>query len=199
MTQSKADRSTHGVAEMAPDLQAFRSTFGLFPTGVAVIATQVGDELHAMTANAVSSVSLDPMLVLFCPGKKSRLAGYLPRMQSFSVNFLREEQQALSTFFAGGWKAAPPPFRFVSDGAAPRLEGALASVNCALHERIDCGDHWVVVGRVSALHQGVEPYRPLVYFNGRYSSVDLADATPAPDFLSVTDEPPQIFYDGWHD
>lgn len=184
---------------MSPSLQAFRSTLGLFPTGVAVIATQVEGELHAMTANAVSSVSLNPMLVLFCPGKKSRLAGYLPRMRSFSINFLREEQRALSTFFAGGWKAAPPPFRFVSDGAVPRLEGALASVSCALHKRIDCGDHWVVVGRVSALHQGVEPHHPLVYFNGQYRSVDFAIAAPAPDFLSVTDEPAHIFYDGWRD
>ena len=112
---------------MSPTPQTFRRTPGLFPTGVAVIATEVDDGLHAMTANAVSSVSLNPMLVLFCPGKKSRLAGYLPSMRSFSINFLRDEQQALSTFFAGGWNAAPAPaFRFVTDGAVPRLEGALA-------------------------------------------------------------------------
>jgi flavin reductase (DIM6/NTAB) family NADH-FMN oxidoreductase RutF len=185
---------------MSPDLQTFRSTLGLFPTGVAVIATQVEGRVHAMTANAVSSVSLNPMLVLFCPSKRSRLAGHLPTMRHFSVNFLRDEQQALSTFFAGGWTAAaPPPFRFVSDGAVPRLEGALASVGCDLYQTIDCGDHWVIIGRVSALHQGVEPHRPLVFFNGQYHSVDFSDGTAAPDFLKLTDEPAHVFYDFWRD
>jgi flavin reductase (DIM6/NTAB) family NADH-FMN oxidoreductase RutF len=184
---------------MSPNREEFRRTFGLFPTGVAVIATQIGDDLHAMTANAITSVSLEPMLVLFCPSKKARFAGYLPEIESFSVNFLREDQRALSTYFAGGWNAAPPPFGFEWAQGVPRLEGALASLACALYETFDCGDHWLVVGRVSALSRGVEPHRPLVYFNGQYRSVNAVDAAPAPDMLSVIDEPPHIFYDCWPD
>lgn len=197
--RSVARPPTSDLTGTSPSIETFRRILGLFPTGVAIIATQVEDDLHAMTANAVASVSLNPMLVLFCPGKKSRFAGYLPRMRRFSVNFLRDEQQALSTLFAGDWNTAPPPFRFVSDHDAPRLEGALACVTCDLHQTVDCGDHWVVVGRVLALHQGVGPHHPLIYFNGQYRSVDVADAMPAPDFLDVTDEPPHIFYDGWCD
>jgi flavin reductase (DIM6/NTAB) family NADH-FMN oxidoreductase RutF len=55
-TESEAIGSSAGFAETPPTPQVFRSALGLFPTGVAVIATKVDDELHAMTANAVSSV-----------------------------------------------------------------------------------------------------------------------------------------------
>ena len=74
----------------------------------------------------------------------------------------REDQQALSSYFAGGWKeAAPPPFKFVPSAAGPRLQGALASLGCELERIVDGGDHWMVIGRVTALHRGVEPLRPL--------------------------------------
>jgi flavin reductase (DIM6/NTAB) family NADH-FMN oxidoreductase RutF len=83
------------------DPRRFRDTMGLFATGVAVVATLVDDEVLAMTANAVSSVSLDPMLVLFCPGKQTRFAHSLGQslaaLKGFSINFLRDDQQALST------------------------------------------------------------------------------------------------------
>ena len=102
-------------AHKAPDARRFRDTIGLFATGVAVVAARVGEDLHSMTVNAVSSVSLDPMLVLFCPGKKTRFAHYVHDITGFTINFLRHDQQALSTYFAGGWKEAiAPHFRFVA-------------------------------------------------------------------------------------
>ena len=183
---------------MTLDPRAFRNTIGLFATGVTVVVTQVGDEVHAMTANAVSSVSLDPLLLLFCPGKKSNLAQVLEAMTGFSINILRDEQQALSTYFAGGWKqATPPPFRFVPGEAAPRLEGALASLQCEKPQILDGGDHWIVIGRVVALHQGIEPRRPLLFYGGQYRTVDFTVAAPAPDLTNVVDEPAHIFYDPW--
>ena len=97
-----------------PDARRFREAIGLFATGVTVIVARTDHEVLAMTANAVASVSLDPMLVMFCPGKKSKLAQHLPNLSGFSINILRQEQQALSTYFAGGWQeAVPPPFRLV--------------------------------------------------------------------------------------
>ena len=81
-----------------------------------------------MTVNAVTSVSLDPMLVLFCPGKQTRLrAARLRSSPDSPSTSCAHDQQALSTYFAGGWKAAlPPPFRLVPSRCAPRLEGSLA-------------------------------------------------------------------------
>jgi len=182
---------------MAVESRAYRDTIGLFATGVAVIATHARGEVHAMTANAVTSLSLDPALLLFCPGRRARFAQYLEPGLPVSVNLLRAEQQALSTFFAGGWQqAAPPPFRFVPLGAAPRLEGSLASIGCVVQQLIDGGDHWVVIAAVQALKTGVAPQQPLLFFRGRYHAIDYATGAQAPDLAAVSDEPAHIYYDG---
>jgi 3-hydroxy-9,10-secoandrosta-1,3,5(10)-triene-9,17-dione monooxygenase reductase component len=175
----------------------YRDTLGLFATGVAVVIARVGDEPLAMTANAVSSVSLDPMLVLFCPGKQTRFAQHVAQLEGFTINILRHDQQALSTYFAGGWQeAAPPPFRLVpSRSGLLRLEGSLACIDCKLERTLEAGDHWIVIGRVNELHTGVQPHRPLLFYSGRYRSVDFSESTPAPDLTNVHDEPAHIFYD----
>jgi flavin reductase (DIM6/NTAB) family NADH-FMN oxidoreductase RutF len=180
---------------MLLDQRSFRNTLGLFASGVAVIAVDVNGDVHAMTANAVTAVSLDPMLVLFCPSKRARLSAYLPQMRSFSINFLREDQQALSNYFAGGWKdAAPPPLRFVSEQGAPRLEGCLAAMSCNVYQVHDGGDHWLVIGNVLAIHHGIDPHRPLLFFKGQYHAVDLRAGTQAPVLVDVADEPAVVHY-----
>jgi flavin reductase (DIM6/NTAB) family NADH-FMN oxidoreductase RutF len=181
---------------MALEPRAYRDTIGLFATGVAVIAVHAGGEVHAMTANAVSSLSLEPMRLLFCPSRKARLAQYLEPDLAFSVNFLRSEQQALSTYFAGGWREpTPPPFRFVPLGAAPRLEGSVASIGCVVQQIIDGGDHLIVIGAVQELKAGIAPQRPLLFFQGRYHAIDFGAGAQAPDLAAVSDEPAHVFYD----
>jgi len=175
--------------------RAFRSAAGLLASGVAIVTTDAAGEVRAMTANAVTSLSLDPMLMLFCPAKQARFSRYLPHMRQFTLNFLREEQEQLSSYFAGGWReSAPPPFRFVPSPAGPRLEGSLASIGCDLDRVTDGGDHWIVTGRVLTMHRGVEPHRPLLFFAGQYRSVDFSAGSPAPDLTEVLDEPPHVFY-----
>jgi flavin reductase (DIM6/NTAB) family NADH-FMN oxidoreductase RutF len=174
----------------------FRDTIGLFATGVAVVALQDGDEVHAMTANAVSSLSLEPMLLLFCPARRARLSQYLSVGVHFSVNVLRAEQQAISNFFAGTWQqGAPPPYRFVPMGAAPRLEGSLASLGCSVRSIADGGDHWLVVGEVLQLKQGIAPHEPLLFYKGSYGQLQPGAAAAAPDLGRVTDEPTHIYFD----
>jgi flavin reductase (DIM6/NTAB) family NADH-FMN oxidoreductase RutF len=179
----------------APDSRRFRDAIGLFATGVAIVVAPAGDEVLAMTVNAVSSVSLDPMLVMFCPGKKTRFAQHLGSLAAFSINILRHEQQALSTYFAGGWKGeTPPPFRFVPSRTGLRLEGSLAAIDCTLERSVDAGDHWLVLGRVVDLHSGIGPHRPLLFYRGRYHDVDFSQGIPAPDLAGPHDEPPHVFY-----
>jgi 3-hydroxy-9,10-secoandrosta-1,3,5(10)-triene-9,17-dione monooxygenase reductase component len=188
------------MSDVSPPLdpRRFRDTIGLFATGVAVIVARAGDEVLAMTANAVSSASLDPMLVLFCPSKKTRFAQALTEVSGFTINFLRHEQQALSTYFAGGWREpVPPPFRLVPAKCAPRLEGSLASLGCDLERLMELGDHWLVIGRVQEMHTGIAPHRPLLFYSGRYRNVDFSESAPAPDLTSVHDEPAHVFYDRW--
>jgi flavin reductase (DIM6/NTAB) family NADH-FMN oxidoreductase RutF len=183
---------------MSVDPGLFRRTMGLFATGVTVIATQVGEEVHAMTANAVTSLSLEPMLILTCVGKRARMVAFLKRANGFSINILREEQKALSTFFAGGWKEdTPPPFRFVPWTGGPRLEGCLAALGCELVEWHEGGDHWIVIGRVKALHEGIEPREPLLFFGGHYGQLDHQVADPAPSLDPLEDVPLHIYYDPW--
>jgi flavin reductase (DIM6/NTAB) family NADH-FMN oxidoreductase RutF len=184
------------AGSVPPEVRRYREAFGLFATGVAIVVGRAGEELLAMTVNAVSSVSLEPMLAMFCPGKKTQLARRLTSLAGFSINVLRHEQQALSTYFAGGWQgAAAPPFRFVPTRHGMRLEGCLASIDCRLEQVVDAGDHWMVIGRVLELHTGIKPHRPLLFFRGRYHDIDLAEGEPAPDLGDVRDEPPHVFYE----
>ena len=178
------------------DARRFRDIIGLFATGVAVIVARAGDEVHAITVNAVSSLSLDPLLVMFCPGKKSNMARHIANLSGFTINILRHEQQALSTYFAGGWlEATPPPFRLMPSLCAPRLEGSMAYIECELHEVIEVGDHWMVIGRVVEVSGGVQPHRPLLFLSGRYRGIDFAESKPAPDLANVHHEPAHIYYE----
>jgi flavin reductase (DIM6/NTAB) family NADH-FMN oxidoreductase RutF len=179
-----------------PDPRRFRDTIGLFATGVAVVVARADQEVLAMTVNAVSSVSLEPMLVMFCPGKKSKLARHIASLSGFTINILRHDQQALSTYFAGGWKEpSPPAFRLVPSRCAPRLEGSLASIDCEPQQVVEVGDHWIVIGHVLDLHTGIHPHRPLLFLGGRYRHLDSSESTPAPDLTNVHDEPAHIYYE----
>ncbi len=179
------------------DARNFRQTVGQLPTGVAVVATEVGGEIRGMTVNSLTSLSLEPKLMLFCVDKRSKMAELLQRAEGFSINFLRDEQQALSTYFAGSWKQeTPPPFRFVPWSGGPRLEGCAAAVGCLLRESHDGGDHRIITGEVIALHTGIEPRYPLVFHSGTYRKLDRHESEPAPD-LAATKSDVHFFYDPW--
>jgi flavin reductase (DIM6/NTAB) family NADH-FMN oxidoreductase RutF len=181
---------------MQPDTRHFRDAVGLFATGVAVVACEIENEVHAMTANSVSSLSLEPMQMLFCPSKKARMLQRPHEFKRFTLNFLRDDQQALSTYFARGWKeSSPPPYRFVPSACGPRLEGCLGTIGCETERLVDGGDHWIAIGRVIELHRGVLPHRPLVFFKGKYCVIDFSAGKPAPDLANVQEEPPHIYYD----
>jgi flavin reductase (DIM6/NTAB) family NADH-FMN oxidoreductase RutF len=172
---------------------------GRFLTGVTVIAFEVETGVQAMTANSFTSLSLDPPLLLFCPAKTTRTGQLIHRATSFSVNILREEQQALSTFFAGGWKEPnPPPYRFVPLEEVPRLEGSLASLACSIYQIHEGGDHWIVVGKVIAMHQGIEPLHPLAFHLGRYTNLQTRTSSPAPDLSEGFEAVPVHYhYESW--
>jgi len=163
---------------MSIDPRTFRQAVGHFATGVAVIALEVEGAIRAMTANSFTSLSLDPPLVLFCVGKRSRAGQAVHAATGFSINILGEEQQDVSTYFAGAWKdAPPPPFTFLDWEGAPRLEGAIGSIGCLIHAIHEGGDHWIVVGRVVAMYRVDGEPRPLMFYRGAYAT--LGDEQPA--------------------
>ena len=162
----------------AIDPRDYRQAIGLFATGVTVVATEFEGQPRAMTASAVTSVSLDPLLELICIQNILPIADQVRLAGVFSINILQENQEDISNYFAQLWKEpTPPPYRFVSWEAGPRLEGSMVSIGCVLHEVFDGGDHRIVVGRVVALHREDEPGRPLLFYSGRYASL----AVPLPE------------------
>ncbi len=156
---------------MSLDPKTYRSIMGAFATGVTVITTDVDGMLHGMTANAVTSVSLDPMLLLVCVDKGAQSHVQLQKTRTFGVNILSSEQKDVSNTFA---VSAPPEegaLRGVAwhEGvhATPLLDGALATLECRVTKELDGGDHTIFLGEVL---EGVAPTdaAPLLFFRGAY-------------------------------
>ncbi len=158
--------------ETTTDSRAFRNTIGLFATGVTVIAVEVNGEFYGMTANAITSVSLEPLLVLVCIQKEAHLMEYLRQTDGFSINILNEDQENLSRFFANMWSnPEPPSFTFFPWVGGPRLEGAIGGIACRITEFVEGGDHWIVLGRVIDLYCAENPANPLLYYQGQYRRI----------------------------
>lgn len=182
---------------MTLDPGAFRHLLSQYPTGVAVVAVSVEGGVRAMTVGSFTSVSLEPPLALFCVAKRAKLAAAIEPRRPFSVNVLRADQQALSTFFAGAWKApTPPPFRFVPWGEAVRLEGVAVSLAARIATVVDGGDHLIVIGVIEDLHRGLGPIEPLVFFDRQYYTVDIDAGEAAPE-LDPPDGTAQLFHEAW--
>jgi flavin reductase (DIM6/NTAB) family NADH-FMN oxidoreductase RutF len=152
----------------------FRKAMGYFATGVTVV-TSVGahGEPVGTTATAVSSLSLDPPLVLVCFDRSSLTLAAIRRHGGFAVNMLAAPQQRLSANFARrGFAAA-------WDGVAhrpgrtgsPRLHDVLAVVECTLEHRLPGGDHEIVVGRVLDVDVAANGSTPLLYWRGGYAAL----------------------------
>ena len=178
------------------DTKHFLETIGSFATGVTVITTEHAGHAHGMTATALTSLSLNPMQLIVCIAKKAKMAEILRVGQSFTVNILREEQASISNHFAGAIKKQEqqPEFHFVHWASGPRLDGCLAALGCDMVQRVDGGDHWIVIGRVAQLFQGPEPRKPLVYYRGRYGHLEPGGIF-APGRDDLDEGTPQIYYD----
>jgi flavin reductase (DIM6/NTAB) family NADH-FMN oxidoreductase RutF len=162
------------VAEAeSPDVEgddpavALRSTLGMFATGVTVITTLKGGQVHGMTANAFMSVSLDPALVLVSIDRRTKMCGLLYEGSRYGVSVLCETQSALSDRFAGrAVNSAEPRFDVVRD--TPLVDGALAHFVARVERSYWGGDHSLFLGRVeyARQHSGA----PLLFHGGHYVS-----------------------------
>jgi 4-nitrophenol 2-monooxygenase / 4-nitrocatechol 4-monooxygenase, reductase component len=149
----------------------FRSIMGHFATGVTVITTAAGEEMQGMTANAVTSLSLDPIMVLICVEKATHTHRVLDEGGVFAVNFLGEHQEDVSRLFA---KRAEPEIgtlrgqRFTLGATgAPILEDCLAFLECRVASVHDGGDHSIFLGEVID-GRIVRDVKPLLFFRGKY-------------------------------
>lgn len=147
------------------DAKYFRKAMGKFATGVTVITTQVGNDIHGMTANAFMSISLDPMLVTISVDNKAKMLKKIQASGQYAVSILAENQVDLSMHFAGQKKLDREiEFDYVS--GLPVIPGALASVICDVDREIEIGDHTLFIGRVKDIK--INEGDPLTFFTGKY-------------------------------
>jgi flavin reductase (DIM6/NTAB) family NADH-FMN oxidoreductase RutF len=151
---------------------AFRSVLGRVPTSVGVVAGTGPDGVPVgLTIGTFTSVSLDPPLIAFCPGGNSTSWPKIRPMGRFCVSLLAADQDDVCSAFA-----SKRPDKFsgldwdLGRNGSPRLDGAVAWVECDLQNEYDAGDHTLVIARVTALEAGTGG-APMVFLGGRYFSV----------------------------
>jgi 3-hydroxy-9,10-secoandrosta-1,3,5(10)-triene-9,17-dione monooxygenase reductase component len=164
------------LTDPSPELTSseFRHAIGHFATGVTIVTTIGPDgEPIGTTANAVTSLSLDPPLLLVCFDRTSVTLAAVRDYGAFVVNVLGERQQHLSANFARRGLAATwdnvrhRPGR----SGSPRLDGVLATLECTVEERLPGGDHEIIVGRVQEVATNGQNSAPLLFWRGGYGSL----------------------------
>ncbi len=156
---------------MAFDPKLQRQIMGRFATGVTIVGTTIGGGgTWGMTANAVTSLSLDPPLVLVAVVRESQTHGYLKQARSFAVSILSDSHEEISTRFAslGPKDFSGLLFKTAVTGA-PILEETIGWVDCRLKEILPGGDHDIFIGEIVAgeLRDG----RPLLFYGGKYRRI----------------------------
>ena len=153
----------------------FRHVLAQFATGVTVITVERGpNSAYGMTANAFTSVSLDPLLVLVCVDQKSHLFPLLQQKRVFGVSVLKEHQKALSVYFAQPNQMPESEsglgirYRWTATGV-PLLEDTLAHLVCRVVATHMAGDHTIFLGEVQAAE--LFPGEPLLFFRSQYRQV----------------------------
>ncbi|AXF57032.1 flavin reductase family protein [Salicibibacter kimchii] len=155
--------------------KTFRNAMGRFATGVTVITTKAGEDIHGMTANAFMSISLDPKLITVSVDNNATMLEKIKSSGQFAVSFLSEDQQDIAMHFAGQTNEEKDiNFDIIND--VPVIKDALASIVCDLERSYEVGDHTLFIGEVAEIN--LTDGNPLTFYKGkygRYQSVEFAD------------------------
>lgn len=166
--------------------QTFRRVLGHLPTGVSVITGNCLDGPVGVSCNSVTSVSLDPPLIAFCPARTSETWPALRRSGRFCVNFMAEHHEGLIGAFARKRVNRFTGVRHHPRLCGPALDDAIAWLDCELRAEHEAGDHFIVLAEVIALDARAGG-APLVFFRGRYGT--FAPRTGADGARSAGDSP----------
>lgn len=159
-------------ALLTPLAPAMRRVLGHFCTGIAVITAHDGSRPIGFTCQSVTSVSLDPPYVSFCPSNNSTSWPLIRAVGSVCVNILADTQRDVCAQFAtsGANKFEGVDWRAGANGA-PALAGILASIEADVEFEHAAGDHTIVVAKVTGL-RAHEERAPLLFFRGGYGAFD---------------------------
>jgi 3-hydroxy-9,10-secoandrosta-1,3,5(10)-triene-9,17-dione monooxygenase reductase component len=165
------------------DTALYRSVLGQFCTGVTIVTACLDEEPVGFACQSFTALSLEPPLVLFCPGGGSRSWPLIRRAGRFCVNVLASDQVEVSAVFGGRGADKFAAVRwFPSPGGSPVLDGALAWIDCTVEAVHPGGDHVIVVGRVDGLAAPAAGKAPLLFHRGHYT--DTSDAPAAEPWLA---------------
>lgn len=166
-----------GAAGQTADRTALRGVLGQFATGIAVVAASVEGVPCGMTVNSFTSVSLDPALVLVCINRTAAVHQAILAEGNFTISVLAADQERQAKYFAdrdrprGHAEFAPVDWYPGPYTGAPVLSGALASLECGLHEVHRGGDHSIFLGEVLSITRGLAD-EALVFFRGKFRRLD---------------------------
>jgi 3-hydroxy-9,10-secoandrosta-1,3,5(10)-triene-9,17-dione monooxygenase reductase component len=157
----------------APDARSFRDALGRFATGVAFVTAVPDGEPAGLVVNTLTSVSLAPPLISFCPSRSSLTWSRMRRAGRFGVNVLGRQHEpfAIRATPAGSDRFAGVDWTLGPSGV-PLLGDALASLECEIVAEHPAGDHWIVVGRVASLRVA-QVNEPLVFFAGGFATARI--------------------------
>src|SRR5215212_6451665 len=158
------------------DADALRSAMRHFPSGVTVVTSGREERVEGMTANAVISVSLDPLLFLVSVHKDARINPRIKKEGYFAINLLADDQEGLSRLFASPERSSGLPALHSLGGGygstgAPLAAGALAAIECELEDTYYGGDHDLFLGRVVGVRLGDTRKGPLIFHEGAYPTL----------------------------
>lgn len=160
---------------MPLDGQQLRQVMRRWATGITVVTTRAGADIHGITVNSFSSLSLQPALCLICIDKRTRAHDAIPAAGGFVINLLASGQEDLSDRFAGRRSDLVDPFAgldlHAAPSGAPVLRDVLGFLDCSLHAQLPGGDHTIYVGQVEHAAATADDRPPLVFFGGRYRSL----------------------------
>jgi flavin reductase (DIM6/NTAB) family NADH-FMN oxidoreductase RutF len=146
---------------------------GHFATGVAVVTTLDGEVPRGLTVNSVTSVSLNPPLLLVCVDHTSESYNGFLRSRVFAVNFLAVDQMDVSKRFATKTAAKFTGLEYRAGvTGSPILSDIVAFIECALEAHYPGGDHTIFVGRVVACEVFFGGREPLLFYQGKYSRME---------------------------
>ncbi len=150
----------------------YRSVIGHFATGVAVITGHGPDGPGGMTANALCSLSLDPLLLLVCFENTARTLPIIRDSRRFAVNILAADQRETSLVFASKLAEADKFADVDYDlrAGVPVLAGSLAWLICDVREFVAAGDHEIAIGAVTEMDHAAER-QPLLWYGGEYRAI----------------------------